>query len=202
MTPQAILSFDTSGAHCAVAVVVNGALRADAVEQMTTGQSERLFPMIEAVLAAASLGVTDISRIAVGTGPGNFTGTRIGVAAARGLALSLDVPAVGVSRLTALGRGDGAVTAAVAAHRGQAYRQDFIGGMPQGDPQLVAADSLGAVRADASLDRADAIPLAEVLAIMARIAAEAPPDAPPPAPVYLRGPDAALPADPPPMILS
>jgi len=124
------------------------------------------------------------------------------VSAARGLALSLEVPAVGVSRLTALGQGAGRMTVAIAAHRGQAYRQDFLNGAPQTEPELCATESLGPVRADASLDLPGAVPLTEVLCDMAQLARKMPAETPPPAPVYTRGPDAALPADPPPVILS
>lgn len=63
---------------------------------MAKGQAERLFPLLEEVLAEAGLSWSDIDAIGVGIGPGNFTGVRISVAAARGLSLSLGIPAVGV----------------------------------------------------------------------------------------------------------
>jgi tRNA threonylcarbamoyl adenosine modification protein YeaZ len=66
-------------------------------EEMGRGQAERLMPLLEEMLAEAGVGWSDLDRIGVGVGPGNFTGIRISVSAARGLALGLDIPAVGVS---------------------------------------------------------------------------------------------------------
>ncbi|MCX7889008.1 MAG: tRNA (adenosine(37)-N6)-threonylcarbamoyltransferase complex dimerization subunit type 1 TsaB [Rhodobacteraceae bacterium] len=92
-----ILAFDTSAAHCAAALLSEGRIVRSQTESMPTGQAERLIPMLEEVLAAAGLSWRGIDAIAVGTGPGNFTGLRIAVAAARGFALALGIPAVGVS---------------------------------------------------------------------------------------------------------
>lgn|GEM_PF-63947 len=92
-----VLGFDTSAAHCAAAVICGDRLLAQRVEPMTKGQAERLFPLLEEVLAEAGLAWSDLDAIGVGIGPGNFTGIRISVAAARGLALSLGIPAAGVS---------------------------------------------------------------------------------------------------------
>lgn len=92
-----VLGFDTSAAHCAAAVICGDRVLAQRVEPMTRGQAERLFPLLEELLAEAGLSWPDLDAIGVGVGPGNFTGIRISVAAARGLALSLGIPAVGVS---------------------------------------------------------------------------------------------------------
>jgi tRNA threonylcarbamoyl adenosine modification protein YeaZ len=102
----AILAFDTAGPHCAVAVVAGGGrVIAAAHEPMARGQAERLIPMVEAVMAGAGIGWGDLGGIGVGTGPGNFTGVRIAVAAARGMALARGLPAVGVSRFEAAAEG-------------------------------------------------------------------------------------------------
>lgn len=92
-----VLGFDTSAAHCAAAVVCGDRVLAQRIEPMARGQAERLFPLLVEVLAEAGLGWPDLDAIGVGEGPGNFTGIRISVAAARGLALSLGIPAVGVT---------------------------------------------------------------------------------------------------------
>ncbi|MFP4451570.1 MAG: tRNA (adenosine(37)-N6)-threonylcarbamoyltransferase complex dimerization subunit type 1 TsaB, partial [Rhodosalinus sp.] len=92
-----VLGFDTSAAHCAAALLSGDRLIAARAEEMGRGQAERLMPMLEEMLAEAGVGWSDLDVLGVGTGPGNFTGLRIAVAAARGLALALDVPAVGVS---------------------------------------------------------------------------------------------------------
>jgi tRNA threonylcarbamoyl adenosine modification protein YeaZ len=83
-----ILAFDTSAAHVAVAVMRGDTVLASHAEPMARGQAEQLFPMIEQTLDAAGIALNAIDRIGVGIGPGNFTGIRISVAAARGLALS------------------------------------------------------------------------------------------------------------------
>ena len=202
-----ILAFDTSAAHCAAAVLAGDRLAGLCDEPMPTGQAERLMPLLEDVLAGAGLAFADVTRIAVGTGPGNFTGVRIAVAAARGLALGLGVPAVGVTRLEALAFGLPRPLAVVEdARRGEVYVQE----MPGGAARLIAADAtcLGPVPLVGSAAGAvaavtggavvqPAMPLVEAIA---RLGAVAVPGARP-APFYLRGADAAPPADPPPVIL-
>jgi len=71
---------------------------------MARGQAERLMPMLEEMLAQAGHAWRDLAAIGVGTGPGNFTGIRIAVSAARGLSLALGVPAIGVSGFEILAR--------------------------------------------------------------------------------------------------
>lgn len=154
---------------------------------MATGQAERLVPLLEDLLGAAGLGWGSIGLIAVGTGPGNFTGIRIGVALARGLALGLGVPAVGVTGFEALGED---APATIPAPRGQVYLK-----RPGEAPALVAEDP-GGTRRLADLDLGA---FAVALARAGRAKAGGP--QPRPAPFYLRGADAAPPADPPPVIL-
>ena len=100
--PPLILAFDTSAARCAAALVSGGRVLAARDEAMDRGQAERLLPMLEAMLAEAGVGWAALDGLAVCTGPGNFTGLRIAVAAVRGLALALGVPAVGVTAFEAL----------------------------------------------------------------------------------------------------
>jgi tRNA threonylcarbamoyladenosine biosynthesis protein TsaB len=120
-----ILAFDTSTAHCAAALLWDGGLILRH-EPMEKGQAERLMPLLEEVLAEAGLHWPDLRAIAVGTGPGNFTGVRIAVAAARGLALGLGIPAVGVTRLEALAEGlPRPLTVVEDARRGEVYVQSF-----------------------------------------------------------------------------
>ena len=99
------LAFDTSGAACRAALLSGDDVVATRDEPMARGQAERLIPLLQKMLLAEGLGLSDVTLIGVGTGPGNFTGIRISVAAARGLALSLRVPAIGVSTLHALACG-------------------------------------------------------------------------------------------------
>ena len=81
---------------------MKGRIVASRHEVMGKGQAERLFPMLEEVLAEIGAVWEELDAIAVGTGPGNFTGIRIAVSAARGLALGLGVPAIGVTSFEAL----------------------------------------------------------------------------------------------------
>ncbi len=92
-----ILAIDTATTACSVAVQKDGRICATAHEDMARGQSEVLMPMVMAVLAETTLSVSDMDLIAVTRGPGAFTGVRIGLAAARGLALAAGVPSCGVS---------------------------------------------------------------------------------------------------------
>ncbi|QJE74377.1 tRNA (adenosine(37)-N6)-threonylcarbamoyltransferase complex dimerization subunit type 1 TsaB [Aerophototrophica crusticola] len=101
------LGIDTATSACACAVWSAGEGRALAVraEAMTRGQAERLIPLVQETLAAAGLGFDAIGRYAAVVGPGTFTGLRIGLAAARGLALAADRPLLGVTSLEAAARG-------------------------------------------------------------------------------------------------
>jgi tRNA threonylcarbamoyladenosine biosynthesis protein TsaB len=203
-----ILAFDTSAAHCAAALLLPAPLTSghviQRVEPMEKGQAERLVPMLEELLAEAGLGWPDLKALAVGTGPGNFTGVRIAVAAARGLALGLGIPAVGVTRLEALAFGlPRPVMVIEDARRGEVYIQDFTAD-GSGPARLAPADSVERpMAATGSAAGPSALPAAMPLAeAIARIGAErALTPQPRPAPFYLRGADAAPPSDPPPVIL-
>lgn len=97
-TPRTILAMDAAGSACAVAVCRDGAALASRVEPMRRGQAERLVPLIEATLHDAGMAAAALDMIAASTGPGGFTGVRIGLATARGYALGLNIPVIGVSR--------------------------------------------------------------------------------------------------------
>jgi len=196
-----ILAFDTSAAHCAAALLLGDRIILRD-EPMDKGQAERLIPLLEEVLAEGGIGWGDLRALAVGTGPGNFTGVRIAVAAARGLALGLGIPAVGVTRLEALAHGlPRPVMVIEDARRGQAYVQLFTPGAAGtahlADRVKPACPATGSAAGEGALP--PAMPLVEAIA---RIGAErAAMPQPRPAPFYLRGADAAPPSDPPPVIL-
>lgn len=198
-----ILAFDTSAAHCAAALLLPDQV-VRRLEPMEKGQAERLMPMLEEVLAEAGIGWRDLKAIAVGTGPGNFTGVRIAVAAARGLALGLGIPAVGVTRLEALAYGLPRPLRVVEdARRGEVYVQDF-GSSGPGPARLASAEEAGSAlnqtgNAAGPAALSPAMPLAEAIARIGADRAASP--QPRPAPFYLRGADAAPPSDPPPVIL-
>ena len=89
-----VLAFDTSGPFCAAAVLINGEFTACRADEMARGQAEAIMDMIGDVLKTSGVILQDVTRIGVGTGPGNFTGIRISVSAVRGFALSLGIPAI------------------------------------------------------------------------------------------------------------
>ena len=201
-----ILAFDTSAAHCAAALLSGDRLLAQALEPMEKGQGERLMPFLEAMLSDAGVGWHDLTALAVGTGPGNFTGVRIAVAAARGLALGLRIPAVGVTRFQALGHGQPRpLTVIEDARRGEVYVQRLDGGPPrlasledgiaEGGPFTGSAAQM--TPGPVVLPR---WPLAEAIA-RAGAALLAEQTQPRPAPFYLRSADATPPSDTAPLIL-
>ncbi|MBZ0128801.1 MAG: tRNA (adenosine(37)-N6)-threonylcarbamoyltransferase complex dimerization subunit type 1 TsaB [Rhodobacteraceae bacterium] len=212
-----ILAFDTSAAHCAAALLCGGRITAERIEIMAKGQAERLFPMLEEMLADGGLAWRDLSALAVGTGPGNFTGIRLGVSAARGLALSLGIPAIGVSVLEAQAFGlSGRVLSLIDARRGQVYAQMFRDGVPEAPALLDQVDIVACFGGQvdcvtgAEADQfaqalvASPAPVAGCIATqMAHLAASrAVSPQPRPAPLYLRSADAAPSRDAPPVILA
>ena len=200
-----ILAFDTSAAHCAAALLC-GASVIQRFEPMEKGQAECLMPLLEDVLAEAGLAWPDVTAIAVGTGPGNFTGVRIAVAAARGLALGLGIPAIGVTRLEALAHGlPRPLTVIEDARRGEVYIQSFTvseAGPARLSAAAAASDTVGTYTGTAAGPGAlpPAYPIAHAIALIAGTRLHTP--QPRPAPFYLRGADAAPPSDPAPVILS
>jgi tRNA threonylcarbamoyl adenosine modification protein YeaZ len=212
--PPLILAFDTAAAHCAAALVQGDAVLARRDEATDRGQAERLLPMLEEMLAGVRLGWADLDGLAVCTGPGNFTGLRLAVAAARGLAMALGIRAVGVTVFEAIADRPGAVLVTLEDRRGDLFAQAFRDGAPLGPPAAVARGALAALPPDTlCLGFAAAAIAAERglaagpettradPAALARVAARRLGDAPLPAPLYLRPADAMPPAEVPPAIL-
>ncbi|MBY5933886.1 tRNA (adenosine(37)-N6)-threonylcarbamoyltransferase complex dimerization subunit type 1 TsaB [Tateyamaria omphalii] len=189
MTSPLILGFDTSAAHCAAALVRGDDILASVGEEMARGQAERLMSLLEEVLKDQGVTWADLDALAVGTGPGNFTGIRIGVSAARGLALGLECPAYGVTGFDARDMlAPSGMTVAIPAPREMVYVMHHTG------PELVPA-------ADVT-DPAPHPAPAELAVAIARCAVRHWPDRPTaPAPFYIRAPDAAPARDAPPAIL-
>ncbi len=210
-----VLAIDTTLGACSAAVLNGGVVLASASEPMQRGHQERLAPLVAETMAAAGLSFGDLDRIGVTVGPGSFTGLRVGLAFAKGLALALDIPCVGVGALEALAAshtGEGLTAAVVDAGRGQIYLQLFDAGMARGAPEVAAVEDapqrvlrlaedapLTLVGSAAGL--ADQLPGARFVLLtapdpvaVARLAAARPASAAPPQPLYLRAPDARLPA--------
>jgi tRNA threonylcarbamoyladenosine biosynthesis protein TsaB len=218
-----ILALDTALQACSVALVQDGQILRERVELTGRGHAERLAPLVQEIIAEARTALSDVDRIAVTTGPGAFTGLRVGLAFGRGLALALARHCIGVSTLQVLAQGpalgasgsspgaDDRVMSAInvagslfvgawsgpkeiLAPRRVMGPKDFEA-LPDG-PWTVTGPGAEALR--------DVLPARFVVAgsldqpypsarTLALIAATADPHLYPPKPLYLRGSDAKLP---------
>lgn len=209
-----ILAFDTATAATSVAIVDGTVVVHAETRPMARGHAEALAPMVERALAASGIAATAIDRIAVTRGPGSFTGVRVGLAFARGLALALDRPVVAPTTLAVLAAAaaDGLrpVVAVLDTKRGTVYRQAFAAsgaalgeaeicrpedadrGIPAALPLRLTGDCAAAVaEAIAARRGVDAVPARPDPAALARLAARsAPMPGPPPAPLYIGLPQA------------
>lgn len=132
-----VLAIDTALGACSAAVldtahgVLDGGIIASESLPMLRGHAEALMPLIARVMQASALAFADLDRVAVTTGPGSFTGLRVGIAAARGLGLAGKIPVVGVSTLSAYAApylavdSKNPVVAAVDARHDHVYLQVF-----------------------------------------------------------------------------
>ena len=124
-----ILALETSAKAVSAAVSEDGKILCSGYQDTGLTHSRTLMPIVEHILKNTGLTVADMDAIAVAAGPGSFTGIRIGVAAAKGLAFAADKPAVGVSTLAAMARNvafcDGLVICAMDARRQQVYNALF-----------------------------------------------------------------------------
>jgi tRNA threonylcarbamoyl adenosine modification protein YeaZ len=151
-----VLAFDTCLGAVSAAVRWRGAggdlQQRHAFELRSGGHAERLMPMLEAVMAEAGIAFADLHRLAVTLGPGTFTGVRVGVAAARGLALATGLPLVATTSLAVMAHAaeaqlgvarDGRLLVVAAqAHRGMIYGQLFAPGEEASEPVLLAPEAL------------------------------------------------------------
>lgn len=127
-----ILALDSATTACSVALWAEGTVLASESIVQDRGQAEALLPMVERVRAKAGLDLSAVDRLAVTVGPGHFTGLRAGLATARGLALALGRPLIGITTLQAVAAGVSAaeragasLVVALDSKRAEAYFQVF-----------------------------------------------------------------------------
>jgi tRNA threonylcarbamoyladenosine biosynthesis protein TsaB len=213
-----VLAIDTALASCAAAVFDSAASVVVAFEAvaMERGHAEALMPLIARVMDSAGCEFADLDRIAVTVGPGSFTGLRVGISAARGLALAAGKPAVGLSTFAAFAaphvaeRTNEAIVVAIDARHEQAYLQVFEPGgttlvaprvervrdaaraFPAGPVRIVgsAAELLAAHWPAGAHGPLVAQSAAPDIGWVARLGAAAPDERAVPKPLYLRRPDA------------
>ena len=214
-----VLAIDTALAACSAAILDTsyGGLLASESLPMLRGHAEALMPLLARVMKASGIAFADLDRVVVTTGPGSFTGLRVGIAAARGLGVATDLPVIGVSTLSAyaapyLGADDiSPVVAAIDARHEHVYLQVFApGGRTLIAPRLAALDEAVRAASEASsyivgsaaqivaggLAASAPAPMtvdasaAPDIGWVAEIGAIAPDTKSPPKPQYLRAPDA------------
>ncbi|HEY0302958.1 MAG TPA: tRNA (adenosine(37)-N6)-threonylcarbamoyltransferase complex dimerization subunit type 1 TsaB [Rhizomicrobium sp.] len=210
-----LLAADTALGACSVSIMDGDAVLAHRLVAMERGHAEALAPMVEDAMREAALPFAALDRLAVTTGPGTFTGQRVGLAFMRGLRVALGKPLTGVTTLSAMAAAamaeTGAASAAVLhdARREEVYLE-IVGTAPVG-PVILSFDEA----VDVIAAHADIVALAGTAAPaarerlphtilsgirqpdalwVARLAARLPATDTAPKPLYLRAPDAKLPA--------
>jgi len=212
-----VLAIDTALEACSAAVLTSSGITASETLAMTRGHAEAVMPLIARVMSAAAIEFADLDRIAVTTGPGSFTGLRVGISATRGIALAAGKPAVGLSTLAGFAApliaddDSTQVVAAIDARHEQVYLQVFgTGGRTLVAPRIASVRDAAraAMTAPARIIGSAANKVAAAwpkgaeppLSVeqrgapdidwIARLGAAAAEDHAPPKPLYLRAPDA------------
>lgn len=135
-----MLGVETATRIASVGVVADGQVRAERRQPLAGSHARTLLPLLDAVLGDAGLRLAGVDRLAVSIGPGSFTGLRIGLSIAKGLALATGLPLVAVPTLEAYacaaGPCDGSVWPVLDARKGEVYAAGFV--WRDGHPQAIA----------------------------------------------------------------
>lgn len=212
-----LLAVDTALGGCSVALLDGEKILVHIFEAMDRGHAERLAPMVEGAMKQAGVEFSALDRLAVTTGPGTFTGQRVGLAFMRGLRLALQVPLIGVTTLEAMAAAACAETGAARAaaihdaRRAEAYLSLWEAGAMVLPPAVMAfGDATARIRAFGPCALAGSGAAAACQSLggdfllssvrqpdalwVARLARSRPPPDGAVGPLYLRAPDAKLPA--------
>ena len=218
-----ILAIDTTLGACSAAIIKDGELLGHMLEARARGHVERLLPMVAELCEETGTALPELSHIAVTVGPGTFAGVRIGLSAAKGMGLALDVPLIPVTTLQAIAYEygfdhkdfSGKIAVAIDARRGEIYLQVFeinLGACEgYSDAAAVPVDtaknnihstvsvvigSAAPMLKDENLHYTEGYihPKAEMIAGLAAASLSLAMDSDQISPLYLRAPDAILPA--------
>ena len=217
VTRNVILALDTSVSQCSVSLLKGEVLIAEKSSSIQESQSEKLFSFIQCIFSEANLTLKNLKAIGVGVGPGNFTGLRIGISAAKGLAMALKIKVFGVNRFETLIEKNQPTLTLVASTKKSFYTQLFINKKPTKTPTentlseileknyspntIVSGDSAIEIAKNLNLQHGlnNSVPRTEKIgAITLRYLKTGGPS---PAPLYIKGPDAKLPKEPIPVVL-
>jgi tRNA threonylcarbamoyladenosine biosynthesis protein TsaB len=212
-----LLAVDTALGACSVAVLDGDEIRANRFIAIERGHAELLAPMVDEVMTQARIAFSALDRLAVTIGPGTFTGQRIGLAFMRGLRIALKRPLTGVTTLAVMARQAMAETAldtAAAIHdaRREEVYLEIVGATTMAptvlsyEAAITALSKLErplALAGTAAPEALNRLPRAALSTVrqpdalwVARLARGMPATDAPPKPLYLRPPDARLPATP------
>ena len=207
-----LLAVETALGACSVAVMNGETILAHQFREMARGHAEALAPMVQEAMRTANVAFADLNRLAVTTGPGTFTGQRVGLAFMRGLRVALRKSLIGVTTLEAMAAATTAKRAAVIhdAKRDEAYLLLWENGETRLPPTVMPfTEAVARIRdfgpcalAGTGAEAAGALGEGFILTNIrqpdalwvARLAMTRPEPDRPPAPLYLRAPDAKLPA--------
>lgn len=185
-----LLAIDTAAPRLQLALRRGEAVDTS-IDELAHGHAELLFPRIEVLLARNGVAYADLDRVAVTTGPGSFTGLRIGLSAARGLGLALGIPVIGVPSLLAISLSappDAPAAVLLDARRDEAYFQRFSAPGHSADrPQLLPmGEARARIAAGATVLESPFVDIAR----LSRFASGADPALYPPEAAYVRDADA------------
>lgn len=187
-----VLALDTTGPACSAAIVDGARILARSQSHIRRGHAEFLAPQVQDLLRLAALTIADIDRIAVCTGPGSFTGLRVALALAKGLALPRNLPIVGISALEVCAAqadpdSKRSLLCYADVRRGEVFWQRFNYGKAVGSPVLSSFTELPE-SGDGVLEVGTVEP-----SLLGWLAMDRNPKTSPALPLYHRPPDAKLP---------